>query len=148
MELTATETSDTPADRRKEFTMNNKNNREIDPKKIETSPETPSDLASPTLPGKPADEFIGTISELCKRFRPIGPTNLQFRRYKDGIKLLEINPRISSSTSIRAAFGYNESAMSVDYLFEHRPPIQPEIKRGRAVRYTAEHIFYEDSIHF
>lgn len=93
------------------------------------------------------DEFIGTISDLCKRFHPIGPTNFQFRRCKDGIKLLEINPRVSSSTSIRAAFGYNESAMAVDYFLEHRTPIQPEIKRGRAVRYTDEYIFYEDSIH-
>lgn len=93
------------------------------------------------------DQFIRTISDLCKRFRPIGPTNFQFRTCKDGIKLLEINPRVSSSTSIRAAFGYNESAMAVDYFLEHRMPIQPEIKRGRAVRYTDEHIFYEDSIH-
>ncbi|TRZ97498.1 MAG: ATP-grasp domain-containing protein [Nitrospiraceae bacterium] len=93
------------------------------------------------------NEFIGTISDLCKIFRPIGPTNFQFRRCKDGIKLLEINPRISSSTSIRAAFGYNESAMSIDYFLEHRIPIQPAIKRGRAVRYTDEHIFYEDSIY-
>jgi carbamoyl-phosphate synthase large subunit len=95
-----------------------------------------------------ADEFIGTISDLCKRFRPIGPTNFQFRKCMDGIKLLEINPRISSSTSIRAAFGYNESAMAVDYFLEHRTPIQPEIKRGRAVRYTEDYIFYENSIHF
>lgn len=93
------------------------------------------------------DEFIGTISDLCERFRPIGPTNFQFRKCEDGIKLLEINPRISSSTSIRAAFGYNESAMAVDYYLEHRTPIQPDIKRGRAVRYTDEYIFYEDSIH-
>lgn len=94
-----------------------------------------------------SDEFIGTISELCDRFRPIGPTNFQFRRCKDGIKLLEINPRVSSSTSIRSAFGYNESVMAVDYYLEHRTPIQPEIKRGKAVRYTDEHIFYENSIH-
>jgi carbamoyl-phosphate synthase large subunit len=93
------------------------------------------------------DEFIGTIADLCNRFRPIGPTNFQFRKCKDGVKLLEINPRISSSTSIRSAFGYNESAMAVDYYLEHQKPIQPEIKRGRAVRYTDEHIFYEDSNH-
>lgn len=92
------------------------------------------------------DEFIGTISGLCKRFHPIGPTNFQLRKCEDGIKLLEINPRISSSTSIRSAFGYNESAMVVDYFLEHRTPIQPEIKRGRAVRYIDEYIFYEDSI--
>lgn len=93
------------------------------------------------------DEFIGTISDLCKRFRPIGPTNFQFRKCALGIKLLEINPRISSSTTIRAAFGYNESAMAVDFFLEHQTPTQPEIKRGRAVRYTEDFIFYENSIH-
>jgi carbamoyl-phosphate synthase large subunit len=94
-----------------------------------------------------SDEFIETMSALCKKFRPIGPTNFQFRKCYDGIKLLEINPRISSSTSIRAAFGYNESQMAVDFFLEHLTPALPEIKRGRAVRYTDEYIFYEDSIH-
>ena len=94
-----------------------------------------------------SDEFVETILDLCKRFRPIGPTNFQFRRCKGGIKLLEINPRVSSSTSIRAAFGYNESAMVVEYCLENRIPVQPEIRRGRAVRYTDEYIFYEDRIH-
>jgi carbamoyl-phosphate synthase large subunit len=93
------------------------------------------------------DEFIGTISGLCKRFRPIGPTNFQFRRCEDGIKLLEINPRISSATSIRTAFGYNESAMAVGFFLEHQTPIQPEIRQGRAVRYTEDYIFYENGIH-
>ncbi len=92
-------------------------------------------------------EFIQTINELCHLLRPYGPTNFQFRRCKGEVKLLEINPRISSSTSIRAAFGYNESAMAVDYFLRHQTPVQPEIRRGRAVRYTDEHIFYEDSIH-
>ena len=93
------------------------------------------------------DEFHQVISELCQLFKPIGPTNFQFRQCSDGIKLLEINPRISSSTSIRAAFGYNESAMAVDYFLEHKMPVQPEIKRGRAVRYTDDFIFYENSVH-
>jgi carbamoyl-phosphate synthase large subunit len=93
------------------------------------------------------DEFVGTTAALCKHFRPTGPTNFQFRKCVDGIKLLEINPRISSSTSIRAAFGYNESAMAVDLLLEGRVPQQPAVLRGRAVRYIDEHIFYENGIH-
>lgn len=92
-------------------------------------------------------EFVPAMDALCRLFRPLGPTNFQFRRCADGPKLLEINPRISSSTSIRAAFGYNESAMAVDYFLKHQTPAQPEIRRGRAVRYTDEHVFYEDSIH-
>jgi len=93
------------------------------------------------------DGFFEDISDLCRIFRPVGPTNFQFRRGAGGNRLLEINPRISSSTSIRTAFGYNESAMAVDYFLEHEVPTQPEIRRGRAVRYTDEVIFYEDSIH-
>lgn len=92
-------------------------------------------------------EFVPVMDALCRLFRPLGPTNFQFRRCVEGPKLLEINPRISSSTSIRAAFGYNESAMAVDYFLKHQAPTHPKIKRGRAVRYTDEHIFYEDSIH-
>ena len=91
--------------------------------------------------------FASTISELCRAFLPLGPTNFQFRMCSDGPKLLEINPRISSSTSIRAAFGYNESAMAVEYFLEHRKPVQPAIRKGRAVRYTDEHIFYEDRLY-
>jgi len=93
-------------------------------------------------------EFVKTISDLCGIFHPIGPTNFQFRKCSEGVKLLEINPRVSSSTSIRAAFGYNESAMAVDCFLKHKLITQPEIKRGKAVRYTEEYIFYEDSTNF
>lgn len=62
-------------------------------------------------------KIIKAVYILCKHFEPIGPTNFQFRKCENGcIKLLEINPRISSSTSIRSAFGYNESIMSVDFF--------------------------------
>ena len=94
-----------------------------------------------------AVEFDETILQLCRQFQPIGPTNYQFRKCNEGLKLLEINPRISSSTSIRAAFGYNESAMAVSYYLENKIPVQPTIRMGRAARYMDEHIFYENSIH-
>jgi len=93
------------------------------------------------------EEFIPAMDELCHLFRPLGPTNFQFRRCAEGPKLLEINPRISSSTSIRTAFGYNESAMALDYFLNKREPMQPTLRRGRAVRYTDEKIFYENSVH-
>lgn len=93
------------------------------------------------------DEFNSAIETLCKHFQPIGPTNFQFRKCPDGIKLLEINPRISSSTSIRAAFGFNESVMAVEYFLNGKMPMQPLIRRGKAVRFTEEFIFYEDSLY-
>ena len=85
------------------------------------------------------------ITELAALLSPIGPTNFQFRVHDGQLKLLEINPRISSATSIRAAFGYNESIMSVEYFLNSVVPSQPHIKPGYAVRYIEEHIFYDSN---
>lgn len=90
------------------------------------------------------DELSEAVTALCAYFKPVGPTNFQFRKNGEGLKLLEINPRISSSTSIRTAFGYNESKMAVEFYLENKIPVQPEIKPGRAVRYVEDFIFYED----
>jgi carbamoyl-phosphate synthase large subunit len=87
-------------------------------------------------------DIAETVRELCRLFKPIGPTNFQFRRHQGILKLLEINPRVSSATSIRTAFGYNECAMAVDYYLGGKTPRQPTIRAGRAVRYTEDFIFY------
>lgn len=89
------------------------------------------------------DEFLEDIKILADIFKPIGPTNFQFRKEGDVIKLLEINPRISSSSLIRVKFGYNESSMAVDYFLQKGEVAQPAIKRGHAIRYTEEYIFYD-----
>lgn len=93
------------------------------------------------------DVFLPAIHQLCKILRPLGPTNFQFRLCPEGPKLLEINPRISSSTSIRAAFGFNESEMALNFFMDGKTPIQPAIRTGHAVRYTDEKIFYANSLH-
>lgn len=94
-----------------------------------------------------SEPFTATIHALCALFLPAGPTNFQFRKCQNGIKLLEINPRISSSTSIRTAFGYNESAMAVAYMLDDVNPVQPALQYGKAIRFIEDHIFYENSIH-
>ncbi len=83
------------------------------------------------------------IEELAQLLRPFGPTNFQFRVHQGNLKLLEINPRISSATSIRTAFGYNENVMSVEYFLNSKVPAQPKVKKGYAVRYVEDHIFYD-----
>lgn len=87
------------------------------------------------------------VQALCEHFRPVGPTNLQFRRDGDGWKLLEINPRISSTTSIRTAFGYNESEMCIDYFLAGGSVTQPLLRQGFAARYIEDRIVY-DRDHF
>lgn len=90
------------------------------------------------------EELVNAVSDLSFCFRPIGPTNFQFRKNSDNkIKLLEINPRISSSTSIRSAFGYNESVMAVDFFMNNKKIEKGIIKKGKAIRYTEDYIFYE-----
>jgi carbamoyl-phosphate synthase large subunit len=84
-----------------------------------------------------------SLKELADVFKPVGPTNFQFRSDKGRLKLLEINPRISSASSLRTAFGYNEIKMSLEYFLEGRRPEKSVIRPGRAVRYTEDHIFYD-----
>ncbi|MCY1743393.1 ATP-grasp domain-containing protein [Ensifer sp. SL37] len=78
------------------------------------------------------------VQRLSQHFKPLGPTNYQFRLEGTTPYLLEINPRFSSSTSLRAAFGYNEAAMAVDYYVHGKRPEEPEIKSGRAWRYSED----------
>jgi len=102
--------------------------------------------------GATVKAVVEQIPELCERIRnlaelmqPIGPTNFQFRRHNGKYLLLEINPRISSSTSIRAAFGYNEAEMCIRYYVEKTPVSIPALRSGSAVRFISDWINYEAS---
>lgn len=90
-----------------------------------------------------ADRNFGEVlTDLAKIFNPVGPTNFQFRFDGETPKLLEINPRISSATSIRAELGYNEAEMSVNYFLRGILPEVREKPIGRkAIRYTEDYIF-------
>jgi carbamoyl-phosphate synthase large subunit len=90
----------------------------------------------------PVDDFDPILERLCQDLRPVGPTNFQFRRHEGIFKLLEINPRISSATSIRCAFGFNEPLMAVEFYLQGKLPSQPTIREGRAVRYAEDFLFY------
>lgn len=86
------------------------------------------------------------VSKLAKIFAPVGPTNFQFRKHMGKYHLLEINPRISSSTSLRCAFGFNESEMCVDYYLFKKRPHNNTIKQGSAVRYIKDCVYYADNL--
>jgi carbamoyl-phosphate synthase large subunit len=87
------------------------------------------------------------LHDLYKKLKPLGPTNFQFRKTLSGWKILEINPRISSSCSIRSSFGYNEAEMSIKFYLEKKLFSQPKIKSGYAIRYICDKIYY-DRNHF
>jgi carbamoyl-phosphate synthase large subunit len=80
------------------------------------------------------------VAALASLFRPVGPTNFQFREHEGQYLLLEINPRLSSSVSLRAAFGYNEPEMCLEHYLGGRNPKAPVIRDGSAVRYIEDAI--------
>ncbi len=80
------------------------------------------------------------LLDLAGTFKPVGCTNFQYI-VNDRINLLEINPRISASTSIRAILGYNEAEMSVGYFLNDRVPKKSLKQVGKkAIRYTEDYL--------
>ncbi|MEW6181577.1 MAG: ATP-grasp domain-containing protein [Bacillota bacterium] len=85
------------------------------------------------------DEEITVLSRrIAERSGVIGPCNIQLRRSEQGPKVLEINPRFSSTVPIRAYFGYNEPAMAVGHFVLQKEITEPPIKKGVALRYWQE----------
>lgn len=82
------------------------------------------------------------VDRLCAHFQPSGPTNLQFRIEGSTAYLLEINPRFSSSNSLRTAFGFNEADMAIDYYLYNRTPDTPVISDGVAWRYSEDFVVH------
>lgn len=80
---------------------------------------------------------------LTSLFRPIGPTNYQFRKEADVAYLLEINPRFSSSNSLRTEFGYNEAEMAIEYFLLNQRPRVPHILGGIAWRYNEDFVVHD-----
>jgi carbamoyl-phosphate synthase large subunit len=81
--------------------------------------------------------------KLTRHFRPLGPTNYQFRKHGDVPYLLEINPRFSSSNSLRTAFGFNEAQMAIDYFLFGERPREPAIVTGIAWRYSEDFVLHD-----
>lgn len=80
------------------------------------------------------------VGRLAEIFKPVGPTNFQFRQHQDDFLLLEINPRMSSSLSIRVEFGFNEPEMCIEYFLEHKVPAHSRLSNGSAVRYFSDYV--------
>lgn len=88
-------------------------------------------------------DISSMIDSLCRIFLPVGPTNFQFRLHEGEPLLLEINPRVSSSTSLRTAFGFNEAEMCIKYFLEGERPDPAKLRTGHALRYIEDVIVYD-----
>lgn len=89
---------------------------------------------------KGIDDQIHLISECIK---PKGPTNYQFRE-KDGKHyLMDLNPRFSSTASLKTLFGYNEARMCIQHLCNQESLTMPKVRSGKAWRYYADYVIFE-----
>ncbi len=89
--------------------------------------------------------LLQTLKVISKKCLFEGPTNIQFIKFNNHYYLLEINARISSSTSIRNIFGVNEAEMCIEYYLFDQIPENREQRYGKVVRYIEDSYF--DSSH-
>ncbi len=75
---------------------------------------------------------------LCSMLNASFSLNVQLR-IKEGLPYaFEINPRLSSTTSVRARFGFNEPEMIIQELFYGSSSLNVDIKKGKFMRYWEE----------
>jgi carbamoyl-phosphate synthase large subunit len=79
-----------------------------------------------------------TAQAVASALRPLGPCNVQLRLTRRGPVPFEINARFSSTTSIRACFGYNEVEMALRCYVLGERITPPHPRRGVALRFWEE----------
>jgi carbamoyl-phosphate synthase large subunit len=79
-----------------------------------------------------------TTQAVVSALGPLGPCNVQLRLTERGPVPFEINARFSSSTAMRAHFGYNEVEMALRCYILGEKIVPPHIRRGIALRFWEE----------
>jgi carbamoyl-phosphate synthase large subunit len=90
------------------------------------------------------DEIEAVCRAVVDSFDVWGPINVQLRKTAEGVRVFEINPRFSSTTVIRAHFGFNEPEMCLRELVLGERLPSPETRQGFALRYWDE-VYFERS---
>ena len=90
--------------------------------------------------------LLESMIKICQKCQFEGPTNLQFIEFEGKYLLLEINGRVSSSTSMRELFGINEAQMCIDhYLMQTKPETQKQ-RYGTIMRYIGDAYFDSNTL--
>jgi len=91
---------------------------------------------------EPTHEILLSIDTVAKNCHPVGPTNFQFREQDNRYLLMEINPRFSSTTSVKTAFGFDETQMAMRFFFNGEKSFDLSFLHGEAWRYACDFIKY------
>jgi carbamoyl-phosphate synthase large subunit len=93
--------------------------------------------------------FDDEIESVCRRvvesFDVWGPINVQLRKTAAGVRVFEINLRFSSSTVMRASFGFNEAELCLRDVVLGEAIVPPKIRPGFSLRYWDEVYLAPDS---
>ena len=92
------------------------------------------------------DVLLETMQKISQKCLFEGPTNLQFIQHEGRYLLLEINGRVSSSTSMRELFGVNEAEMCIDYYLMDTKPQYKTQRYGTIMRYIGDAYFDSDTL--
>jgi len=79
-----------------------------------------------------------TARQAAAAFKAVGPINVQLRLTARGPVIFEVNPRMSSSTVMRAYFGFNEPELAIRQFVLGEQITPPRVKEGIAMRYWEE----------
>ena len=88
------------------------------------------------------------VENICSKFKPIGPLNIQLRLDRLGRPVcFELNVRFSGTTPMRAHFGYNDvEAMIKEYVLNQDITNNFNIINGTACRFTDEVYIFDDAL--
>lgn len=87
------------------------------------------------------NDLHGACRTIIRNTNLEGVNNIQFRLSTAGPRILEINPRFSGTTGIRARFGFNEPEMVVRQYVLGEEVSPPVVRPGRVLRYLHEDYF-------
>lgn len=86
-------------------------------------------------------ELNGLIQKILSAFPFRGSSNLQCKVTSRGIIPFEVNCRISGTNSIRAQFGFNDVAFSINELLFGKPLEKPTVTMGSAMRVILDIVY-------
>lgn len=84
------------------------------------------------------DSLLAFLKIICSAIGLEGSINIQFRKRNNHPFIFEINPRLSSTTGIRASCGFNDVEMAIDYFVFKKIPKKPLIAKKKVIRYFEE----------
>lgn len=89
----------------------------------------------------PNHEACTIATEAAQAMGLIGAVNVQMRLTETGFKVFEINPRFSSTTCVRANFGFNEPELTIRHFVLGEKIVPPEVRPGICLRFWEEMYF-------